>query len=1219
MNKKQLSLCLLFLFAGVLFLNLFQISLNFSSEDDTSSDKGDVATSLTGAVSEAQDALATNRVDLHQALNEARRRIRPLTEYQATLEENQGAAFAASTLDQRLRARFLENGGLALLSGFSDHNWRAEMNLDIETLGVYGMQANGSELVVDHGNLEAFYKNRNDGLEHGFTIKEKVEALIEADTGDLVIPMSLDGVQAEYLPNSEGAADLQFVNGDGNAVVAYTGLKVWDSADNVLAASMHPTPAGFAIHVDDSRAQYPIHIDPLIASLETKLGPNITGSGNRSDTFGLAVSILGNVAAVGAPSDDDLGSESGSVYVFRNTGNQWVEEQKLIASDGAAQGLFGASVGVLNGSILIGAPGSSDSNDRIGKVYAFDFDGNNWIESAKVAPSFWETYSGLGRTMSLLGDKALIGAPDGDEGGLAFLFERSDGQWKQAEKLSGDTESGDLFAQSVSLSASTILIGAPNDDDEGSNAGAVYVFSLDNDVWGFTQKLTASDAALGDNFGQSVSVSGNLAIIGALDAGIELGGRTYAFSLDQGTWSEDQILSVAGITDLSFFGRSVALSSGYAFVGAYGDDSVYVFERTGNSWNEAQTLSGPEGSSFGFSLGFDGTSLIIGADREDTVWTDSGRSYIYTFDGSDWSEDAAIDAGEGGNSTVFGSSISLQGDLAAIGAKDDHDNGLSSGAVYIFRQSGGTWSEEAKLLASDGAASHEFGFAVALDTDTVLIGDPYDSVIDTRNGSAFVFVYDNGIWTEQQKLVASDGAPNDFFGNSVAIEDDYALVGARADDPAGINSGSIYAFTRNVDTWSQSQNFAPIDVAAYDEFGFSLAIDGVYAVIGSYRDDPSETNSGSAYVYENIAGTWTGRRKLTASDGSESDEFGYAVAIDGDTLAIGAPKYNFDSDSSPSTGAVYVFERSGDNWNQQQILTDSTGENLDYLGNSVSISGDTIAAGAPRSDSEFSNSGSFIIFEFDQNTWNERYKVSAEDPDEEGRFGETLALDGSNLLVGSPKSSGTDLYGAETLSQGAVYAYTLGDGYTLIVATVGQGNTDPSGSGGQISGALVSVTATPENGYRFEAWSGDFSGNTNPLEFNMTQDYTIVATFVEDTNDEDGDGLTNFREAVIFNTNPNLRDSNGDGFEDGLLVEANFDPNVDYGALREIIESQLEDARVGSVTIDVVDDKVVLQLQIERSSDLLQSWTAAPEDIVEIELPISAGREFFRFGIPPQN
>ena len=205
----------------------------------------------------------------------------------------------------------------------------------------------------------------------------------------------------------------------------------------------------------------------------------------------------------------------------------------------------------------------------------------------------------------------------------------------------------------------------------------------------------------------------------------------------------------------------------------------------------------------------------------------------------------------------------------------------------------------------------------------------------------------------ESKRTASDGAAADRFGRSVSISGDYAVIGAYYnDDDDGNRSGSAYIFERDgAGNWNEVQKLTPSDGAEFDYFGNSVSISGNYAVIGAYGDDDNGANSGSAYVFERSgsAGNWSEVEKLTASDGAASDRFGYAVSISGNTVVIGAD--SDDDDNGGNSGSAYVFERGGaGNWSETQKLTASDGAGFDFFGISVSISGNTVVIGADNDD-----------------------------------------------------------------------------------------------------------------------------------------------------------------------------------------------------------------------------------------------------------------------------
>lgn len=198
-------------------------------------------------------------------------------------------------------------------------------------------------------------------------------------------------------------------------------------------------------------------------------------------------------------------------------------------------------------------------------------------------------------------------------------------------------------------------------------------------------------------------------------------------------------------------------------------------------------------------------------------------------------------------------------------------------------------------------------------------------------------------------------------------------------------------------------------------------------------------------------------------------------------------------------------------------------------------------------------------------------------------------------------------------------AYEFGDStaqlYTLALQSGEGGTTNPSDNQNYDSNAIVSVTASPSPGYLFVQWTGDASGGVNPLSVTMDQNRSITANFTPDLADPDADGLTNYQEIVIYGTNPDLSDSNDDGLSDGDVVSAGFDPTVDFGSLISLMGSKMEDARTGSTLLDVNASNALLRLQIERSTDL-SNWSEDPEDIIEVEIPMSGGNSFFRFAIP---
>ena len=213
---------------------------------------------------------------------------------------------------------------------------------------------------------------------------------------------------------------------------------------------------------------------------------------------------------------------------------------------------------------------------------------------------------------------------------------------------------------------------------------------------------------------------------------------------------------------------------------------------------------------------------------------------------------------------------------------DDVGSNADQGSAYIFIRSGPNWVQQQQLFAADGAAGDLFGSAVAIRGETVIVGAVHD---DGARGSAYVFVRNGTNWSQQQKLIALDGAAGNNFGVSVALAGETALVGAYATGP---NQGSAYVFIRNGVSWSQQQKLQALDASQGDFFGFSVALSGETALIGSLLADGTTINTGAAYVFLRSGVTWTQQHKLTAPDGGNNDSFGVSVALSGETALVGA-------------------------------------------------------------------------------------------------------------------------------------------------------------------------------------------------------------------------------------------------------------------------------------------------------------------------------------------
>ncbi|MBS1796079.1 MAG: FG-GAP repeat protein, partial [Acidobacteria bacterium] len=363
-----------------------------------------------------------------------------------------------------------------------------------------------------------------------------------------------------------------------------------------------------------------------------------------------------------------------------------------------------------------------------------------------------------------------------------------------------------------------------------------------------------------------------------------------------------------------------------------------------------------------------------------------------------------LTASDGAVNDFFGWSVAVSGDTAIVGAyADDVGANSNQGSAYVFTRSGTTWSQQAQLTAADGAPGDQFGYSVAISGDTVVVGASGDTVgANPAQGSAYVFTRSGAAWTQQQKLLAADGAAFDQFGGSVAISGDTVLIGASRDTiGASSNQGSAYIFVRSGAAWSQQAQLLASDGAANDQFGESVGISGDTAIVGAFAHTVgANAAQGSAYVFTRSGAAWTQQAQLTAADGAGNDQFGWSVAISGDTAVVGA--YVGTVGANAVQGSAYVFVRSGAAWSQQQKLTAADGAAGDQFGWSVAISGNIIIVGARFDDVGFNNDqGSTYVFVRSGAVWSQQQKLTVADGAAGDQFGYGVAISGSNMIVGA--------------------------------------------------------------------------------------------------------------------------------------------------------------------------------------------------------------------------
>lgn len=330
-------------------------------------------------------------------------------------------------------------------------------------------------------------------------------------------------------------------------------------------------------------------------------------------------------------------------------------------------------------------------------------------------------------------------------------------------------------------------------------------------------------------------------------------------------------------------GGAIAVSGSWMAIGAdldddRGDDAgaVYMFEREGDGWVERQKLVASDGDmqdGFGTAVALDGDLLVVGSPNAGTPA--AGAAYVFTRDGTNWTEAARLIGGTPQVDDLFGRAVAVRGDRIGVGAPG---SGGGTGQVHMFRGAGATWNDDGSFLPLDAAES--FGAALAMSADTLAIGTPLDDDAATASGSVFRLVLDGEDWVSAAKVTASDAGANDQFGTSVALAGTRMVVGA----PYRDETGAVYVFEGT----SGEVVVTRADEAANDAFGRAVATDGPFLAVGVPGDDEGGTSAGSVSLFA-LGEGWVDIGSVRDAAPVDFDTFGAAVSLDGRQLAVGMP------------------------------------------------------------------------------------------------------------------------------------------------------------------------------------------------------------------------------------------------------------------------------------------------------------------------------------------
>ena len=704
-----------------------------------------------------------------------------------------------------------------------------------------------------------------------------------------------------------------------------------------LGTTSGDTQATFHWNVTVETTDRPIDKHQLLHLPQSKLTAD---DGADDDEFGYSVAIDGNTAVVGAPGSN---SNAGAAYVFVFTeaddddDGVWSQVAKLTASDGAATDEFGYSVAVDGDTIVVGAHlENANDDDQVitddvadsGAAYVFTKpESGGWADATETAKltAFGAAESDeFGISVAVHGETVVVGAhlddhTDGDgdtddDEGAAYVFTKpGSGGWADATETAkltaSDGTANDKFGISVSLDDDTVVVGAhqPQYEENGANVevgpGAAYVFTKPA-TGGWTDntegtKFTAPDGAANDEFGVSVAIDVDAVVVGAHlhDVGANANaGAAYVFTRDSnsGKWGQPFKLTASNGHADDGFGNSVAVDGTSAVVGAYLDDrdnaasdtgSTYVFARKLGVWSQTLNLAGPgpdQNDRLGYSVAVDDGTLLAGAPQDEI---DPGFACAMDISDAEWTDFVSTELTDNGEDYFY----------RVLNLTNDQEyafrvRSVNAAANRPSNETVAATPKSAKPGKTDGLSAQPGDSQVTLSWD-----DPRDSSLTG---------YQVLRPPEQTKFTAgSDGERNGAFGASVAVDDAAVVVGGTAvvgapkhNVGSKSNAGAAYVFTEVDGVWS-----GPIELTAgsdgveNDWFGYSVAMEGNVAVIGAYQHDTDDNaDAGAAYVFirDPLTGVWSEPVKLIADDGAENDWFGYSVAVDGETIMVGARWHN---------------------------------------------------------------------------------------------------------------------------------------------------------------------------------------------------------------------------------------------------------------------------------------------------------------------------------------
>ncbi len=757
------------------------------------------------------------------------------------------------------------------------------------------------------------------------------------------------------------------------------------------------------------------------------------GEGAPGQRFGTAIALDGDTLAVGAWGGwNDQGQQTGAVYIFGRVGDDWVRQAKLLAPDAGIYDAFGAELALEGDTLVVGAPNYSRAPFNYqGAAYVFVHDAQGWHYQQTLRESTQQSDGHFGAvialnqsTLAISSDRRWYGNLYG--AGAVYLFGRSGGQWQHQQEITAPVpvQHGN-FGSSLLLLDDELFVGASG---ETLQAGAAYVFARESALWTPRQRLVPMVSNELDLFGTQIAGHANRVLISSpahLGSGSEPG-KVIEWQRVAGQWVQGQTQIGDMVPDLKRFGRrldyrngrwlvssELTMSTPPAMVGV----ELWTYEEIGGTLTRTMQISLPYTGDRSYGL----RSLVSSADQilvglpGSFAFPYASAGEVRIYNAIPPAPGAQLTLNTGGTATGenFGAAIVANSEWLLVGTPYERRQSATAGAVFAYPRELALQVPPTALYANDATARDRFGSALAWSSDSLLVGAPGNA------GAVYHFTPLGFNWVQIAKWPAPPSPNSSLFGNAIAASANRAVVSAEFElIPNSAGSGVAYVYERDAAGWQSPERLQVSDAAVMDGVGKAVAIDQDTIVLGAVPfiiEEPFGApglGEGAAYVFIKTAQGWVEQAKLVRPLSTETPAaFGMAVAVSGDTLFVGAPRVQ----------QVHVFQRQSGTWSWVEMLpappgiTEGFGTKVSVMNGELWVSTDTDIGGR-------SHTGSLHLYQLSDGHWQHRQSFAPGGANSYSAYATSIAAVGNTLYVGAPGVSG---YLPSISQAGTVFVHEL--------------------------------------------------------------------------------------------------------------------------------------------------------------------------------------------------